>query len=84
MQGFSRKRFERVCPGAAIENMTLAAEELGLGSLWICDIYFAYSELCQWLDSDGQLIAAVAFGYPDEFPKERPRKRMEDILEWRR
>ena len=69
---------------ASIQNMLLTATEKGIGSLWICDIYFAYSELCQWLDSDGQLIAAVAFGYPNEFPKERPRKRMEDILEWRR
>ena len=27
--------------GAAIENMTLTATELGLGSLWICDTFFA-------------------------------------------
>ncbi len=31
--------------GAAIENMTLSAIHLGLGSLWICDTYFAYWEL---------------------------------------
>lgn len=35
--------------GAAVENMSLAAVENGLGSLWICDIYFAYRELCAWL-----------------------------------
>ena len=29
------------------------------------------------------LIAAIAFGYPNEFPKERPRKKIEDIVEWR-
>ncbi len=69
--------------GASIENMLLAATEKGIGSLWICDIYFAYPELCEWLDSDGQLIAAIAFGYPNEFPKARPRKKMEDIIEWR-
>lgn len=68
---------------ASIQNMLLAATEKGIGSLWICDIYFAYSELCEWLDSDGQLIAALAFGYPDEFPAERPRKRVEDIVEWK-
>ena len=68
---------------ASIQNMLLAAPEKGIGSLWICDIYFAYAELCEWLDSDGQLIAAIAFGYPNEFPKERPRKRIEDIVEWR-
>ena len=68
---------------ASIQNMLLAATEKGIGSLWICDIYFAYSELCKWLNSDGQLIAAVAFGYPNEFPKERPRKKIDDIVEWR-
>ena len=68
---------------ASIQNMLLAATEKGIGSLWICDIYFAYAELCEWLDSDGQLIAAIAFGYPDEFPEERPRKKLEDISEWR-
>ncbi|MCR2048618.1 nitroreductase family protein [Acetatifactor muris] len=68
---------------ASIQNMLLAATEKGIGSLWICDIYFAYSELCEWLNSDGQLIAAIAFGYPNEFPKERPRKKLEDIVEWR-
>lgn len=69
---------------AAIQNMLLAATEKGIGSLWICDIYFAYSELCKWLDSDGQLIAAIAFGYPNEFPKERPRKKIDDVVEWRK
>lgn len=68
---------------ASIQNMLLAATEKGIGSLWICDIYFAYSELCKWLGNDGQLIAAIAFGYPNEFPKERPRKKIDDIVKWR-
>ena len=68
---------------AAIQNMLLSATEKGLGSLWICDIYFAYEELCEWLHSEGELIAAVAFGYPNEFPQERPRRRIEDVVEWR-
>lgn len=63
--------------------MLLTATEKGIGSLWICDIYFAYAELCQWLGDDGQLIAALAFGYPDEHPKARPRKKLEDVVEWR-
>lgn len=68
---------------ASIQNMLLAATEKGIGSLWICDIYFAYPELCKWLDCDGQLIAAIAFGYPNEFPKERPRRNIDDVVEWR-
>ena len=69
--------------GAAIENMCLRATELGLGSLWICDLFFAYQELCSWLGSEDQLVAAVAIGYPDEAPPARPRKSIEDVVVWR-
>lgn len=68
---------------AAIQNMLLTATEKGIGSLWICDIYFAYAELCEWLNREGQLMAAVAFGYPDEFPQARPRKNFDEVVEWR-
>lgn len=69
---------------AAIQNMLLEATHKGLGSLWICDIFFAYQELNEWLDVDGELLAALAFGYPDEFPRARPRKRMEDVTIWKK
>lgn len=69
--------------GAAIENMTLAATELGLGSLWICDTYFAFEELNSWLGCDGQLIAALTLGYPNEAPSPRPRKSFCDVVQWR-
>ena len=69
--------------GAAIENMTLTAAELGLGSLWICDTYFAYKELCDSLNVEGELFAAMAVGYADENPIARPRKSIDDIVEWR-
>lgn len=69
---------------ASIQNMLLTATEKGIGSLWICDIYFAYAELCHWLNDGGQLLAAIAFGYPDESPKERPRRKLEDVVEWRK
>lgn len=67
--------------GAAVENMSLAAVENGLGSLWICDIYFAYRELCAWLG--GELAAAFALGYADEEPAPRPRKSWSETVEWR-
>lgn len=69
--------------GAAVENMSLAAVESGLGSLWICDIYFAYRELCAWLNCGGELAAAFALGYAGEAPMPRPRKNFDDIVEWR-
>ena len=83
----SEERIYEICNiqsiSASIQNMLLEATHKGLGSLWICDIYFAYSELCEWLNVEGELLAAVALGYPDESPKERPRKKIEDIVEWR-
>lgn len=71
--------------GAAIQNMTLAATELGLGSLWICDIFFAYEELSNWLctGKNGTLYAALALGYADEDPDARPKNPMDEITEWR-
>lgn len=68
--------------GAAIENMLLAAQDLGLGSLWICDVYYAYEELCSWLGESGQMIAAVAFGYADESPEARPRRPVSEVARW--
>lgn len=83
----SEERISEICNtqsiGAAIENMTLEAAALGLGSLWICDTYFAHQELCDWLQTAGELCAALAVGYPDEFPSARPRKSMKDVVEWR-
>lgn len=69
--------------GASIQNMLLEATELGIGSLWICDIFSAYTGLCEWLNIDTELIAAVSFGYANESPERRPRKTMEDVTEWR-
>lgn len=65
--------------GAAIENMLLAATELGVGSLWICDVYFGYEELCAWLGEKGEMIAAVSLGYADHQPRPRPRKSIVDL-----
>jgi len=68
---------------AAVENMLLAAQELGIGSLWVCDIFFAYPEISEWLEKKnpgrGMLVAALCFGYADEEPKARARKNIHDV-----
>ncbi len=68
--------------GAAIQNMLLTAEELGLGSLWICDVFSAYEELSTWLGENSALIAAISFGVPDEHPVARKRKDFDDLVHW--
>ena len=69
--------------GACLENMALQATALGLGSLWICDTYFAYDALTAWLGGQGALAAAMALGYAAENPPSRPRKPLEESVEWR-
>lgn len=69
--------------GAAVENMLLRADALGLGTLWIANTCFAYDELCEYIGAKGQLTGAVALGHPDERPAPRPRKAINDICEFR-
>lgn len=68
--------------GAAIQNMLLAAGELGLGSLWICDVFHATEELSAWLGERSEMIAAVCFGIPDEHPIARKRKLFDEVVHW--
>ncbi len=80
-------RFVEICDtlsiGASIENMLLKATELGLGTLWIANTCYAYKELTEYLESSQQLVGAIALGYADETPAPRPRKKIEEIVEYR-
>ena len=69
--------------GAAIENMCLAAQDLGVGSLWICDVFHAYEALRQWLGTNSQIAAAVALGYAGEDPAARSRRPVEAVTRWK-
>jgi nitroreductase len=69
--------------GAAVENLILKATELGYGTLWIGNTCFAYQELLEELNVDGQLVCAIAVGIPAESPEARPRKPLDEIAEFR-
>lgn len=83
----SDNRITEICDtlsiGASIENMLLKATEMELGTLWIANTCYAYNELTQYLGTNHQLIGAIALGYGEEAPGERPRKKLEDIVEFR-
>lgn len=68
--------------GAAVQTMILAAQNFGLGTLWICDIFYCDSEICSWLKYKEELVAAVAIGYPNQSPYPRPRKSLKEVTEW--
>ena len=69
--------------GASIENLLLRATEMGLGTLWIANTCFAYDDLMEVIGEKGQLIGAIALGYAEEQPLPRPRRNLEEILEYR-
>lgn len=79
-------RISEICDslsiGASIENLILKATELGLGTLWIANTFFAYPELVEYIGTEYQLVSAIALGYPAEEPNARPRKPLEEILEF--
>ncbi len=63
--------------GAAVENMLLKAEELGLGSLWCADILYAYKAISKL--SERPIVSAVCFGYKKEQPDDRERKSIREM-----
>ena len=77
---------EKHSVAAAIQNMLLKAYSLGLGSLWIGDIFFTVEALEQHLGKPWKLLAAVALGYPAHVPKGpwdgKPRKTVDEVAEF--
>jgi len=70
--------------GACIENICLAATDMGVGSLWMCDIDCAFNEIESLLGKEGiSLVAGVALGYPLENPNARPRIDTNELIEWK-
>jgi nitroreductase len=67
---------------AAVQNMLLKAHSLGLGSLWIGDIYYALDALAKHLGRPWKMVAAVALGWPESVPKPRPRLSVDGVAEF--
>lgn len=63
--------------GAAVENMLLKAQELGIGSLWCADVLYAYEVLKEY--SNMPVVSAVCLGYADETPACRKRRKFDDV-----
>ena len=67
---------------AAIQNMLLKAYSLGLGTVWIGDIFYTLDALKRHLGKPWKLMAAIALGWPARIPEPRPRKSVDDVAEF--
>lgn len=68
--------------GAAIQNMLLAATDMGIDSLWLGDIFYAYQELTEYIGGKGCMLAAVVLGYGNETCCKPPRQELEKKITW--
>jgi nitroreductase len=68
--------------GAALQNLLLAAQALGIGLPWIGDVVYAYAYegLCAWPGEQCEMIAAVSSGYPSGQPRARPRRPVSRVV----
>ena len=66
--------------GACVQNMLLAADSLGIGSVWLGEILNQKEKVNSLLDieMENELMAVVALGYPDDNPKSS-RKELKDL-----
>ncbi|MDF1538089.1 MAG: nitroreductase family protein [Candidatus Thorarchaeota archaeon] len=69
---------------AAVEHLLLKAHDLGLGGLWIGDVWYTPEVFSEYLKKDWKLFGALSIGWPDEGPDPRPRKSVDEIVEFLR
>lgn len=75
--------YDTLSVGAAIENMCLRSTELGLGTLWIGDTDFVEKDILDMVNhNDMELVSSLVIGYSNQEPKMRPRKSLEEIVEY--
>ncbi|MBH1940824.1 nitroreductase family protein [Mobilitalea sibirica] len=68
----------------AIDHMTLAATDLGLGTCWICAFDAKLCHELLDLPEHLEVVALLPLGYPEEeeHNKEKVRQSLEDIVSW--
>ena len=67
---------------AAIQNICLRAYDLGLGSLWIGDVFYAYPETREYFGKDWKLSGAITLGYAATEGKIPKKKSLEEVTEF--
>jgi nitroreductase len=67
---------------AAIQNMLIRAHDLGLGSLWIGDVYYAYEGIREYFGKRWKLSGAVALGYPAMEGRNPPKMPVDQVAEF--
>ncbi len=77
-----RQKWSIVDGAIALENVSLAAWDAGIGSCWIGYYDEDHMKSVLHIPSEDKIVACMTLGYPDETPAARPRKEMADLVYW--
>ncbi len=66
----------------ALQNMVIAAWALQVGSCWIGDFEEDEVRKVLGIPEDWKVVALITFGYPAEKPGNRPRKKIDEIVNY--
>ncbi len=87
-QGYNHEDMMKLCAypdllsiGAAIQNLLLAAHEMGLGACWMNEPAFAAEEIRQILGEpeEHKFISLIPIGYPAYAPREKQLKPLSEV-----
>ncbi len=86
-KGWTRDRYDgknycEVDAAIAIDHMTLAAADLGLGTCWIAAFDPVKVADAMGLPEDIEPIALLPLGYPSEAGREKVRKPLEELVRY--
>ncbi|MFA9377213.1 MAG: nitroreductase family protein [Lachnotalea sp.] len=83
-EGSSQEEVKQIIRDTAIaaEHIVIEASHLGLGSCYVA--WFKQEQIRPLLHipSDKYVVCILTLGYPDESPKPRPRKRLDELVHY--
>ena len=77
-----QQKWSRVDLSIALDQLTLAAVEQGLGTCWVGAFDPEKLAIYLGVPKDKVITVCLALGYPDESPEARPRKTMNELVFW--
>jgi len=79
-----QQKWAKVDLAIALDHLTLAAVEEGLGTCWIGAFDHQMISDYVGLPPERTVTVCIALGYPDETPAARSRKKAEELINWDR
>ena len=67
---------------AAIQNLLLKAQSLGLGACWIGDVFYTYEAIMDYFKKPWKLLAGITLGWSDVSPGIKPRLSVDEVTEF--